>query len=53
MSDAERFIAAIGALAESVKVFYDSLIAQGFEHNDALKMCNTFVESTLEVGGKK
>jgi hypothetical protein len=53
-----NFIAAIGAMAESLSVFREQLIAGGFTRDEALTICLAYLTTTLQnlkssgTGGK-
>lgn len=46
--DYEKFITTIGALAESVAMFYSGLVQNGIEHDDALEIVKAFITTTLK-----
>lgn len=46
--DYEKFITTIGALAESVAMFYNGLIQNDVEHDDALEIVKAFITATLK-----
>lgn len=45
MDDLDKFLLAVGALSEATKVFFDNLIGQGFEHDDAIRLTGAFIMS--------
>lgn len=49
----KNFLVSLGALSEMLKVFYDRLIAQGFNEFQAIKLTGVLLTSTIQNGSKK
>lgn len=47
MNDIENMKLAAGALAETVKMFYDSLIQQKFNESQALKLTGDYIRAVF------
>ena len=48
----KKIIESVGALAELAKLFYDSLIKNGFNDKQAMEFTDEFIHS-LFTGGKR
>lgn len=43
MDDVDRTLEAIGALAEMLGFFYEKLLEQGFDEEQAIKLCKAWI----------